>query len=175
MAGCHNQSQIPEQLHKNTITPFACQTVIEGFQNRNSSDTPWTVTASAHENRYAMGQMPSNHYVFVRSAQQVRRPIWTVAQNPRPHSFCILYHLALISVRFTDSLKQHSWNQTLITYSKYTVFLKFWLLFTGRIFLSGYARQEASDVRPMWKTRQKTVLQASLTSVFVQFSPPCEL
>jgi len=30
-----------------------------------------------------------------------------------------------------------------------------WLLFTGRIFLSGYARQEASGVRPMWKTGQK--------------------
>jgi len=29
------------------------------------------------------------------------------------------------------------------------------LLFTGRIFLSGYARQEASGVHPMWKTGQK--------------------
>jgi len=43
------------------------------------------------------------------------------------------------------------------------IFILIGLLFTGRIFLSGYARQEAS------------VLQASLTSVFVQFSPPREL
>ena len=32
---------------------------------------------------------------------------------------------------------------------------KFMLLFTGGIFLSGYAGQEASGVRPMWKTGQK--------------------
>ena len=47
------------------------------------------------------------------------------------------------------------------------------LLFTGRIFLSGYARQEASGVRPMWRivsASKNDVVQSSRFSAILTTS-----